>query len=72
MVTKKCLIDNELMKEVLEIRTDTLFRMLKQDEGQYISMYREHNTNLAELMKQDREVDMAELDKAWTAANPET
>ncbi len=49
-----------------------LFRMLQQDEGQYVSMYRQHNANLAELMKQDREIDMAELDKAWTAANPET
>ena len=49
-----------------------LFRMLQQDEGQYISMYRQHNANLAELMKQDREIDMEELDKAWTAANPET
>ena len=49
-----------------------LFRMLQQDEGQYVSMYRQHNANLAELMKQDRDIDMAELDKAWTAANPET
>ncbi len=49
-----------------------LFRMLQEDEGQYISMYRQHNANLAELMKQDREIDMVELDKAWTAANPET
>jgi len=31
MVTKKGLIDNELMKEVLTIRTDTLFRMLEQN-----------------------------------------
>ena len=28
MATKKALIDNELMKEILAIRTDTLFRML--------------------------------------------
>ncbi len=49
-----------------------LFRMMQEDEGQYISMYRQHNVNLSELMKQDREIDMEELDKAWTAANPET
>ena len=28
--------------------------------------------NLAKLMTRDREIDMAELDKAWTAANPDT
>ena len=36
------------------------------------AMYQQHNANLAELMAKDREIDMAELDKAWTAANPET
>ena len=35
-------------------------------------MYQEHNANLAELMTIDRELDMAALDRAWTAANPET
>jgi hypothetical protein len=30
------------------------------------------NADLAELMTKDREIDMAELDKAWTAVNPET
>ena len=30
------------------------------------------NANLGELMQKDRQIDMAELDKAWTAANPET
>jgi CPA2 family monovalent cation:H+ antiporter-2/glutathione-regulated potassium-efflux system ancillary protein KefC len=49
-----------------------LYRIHRQDEDQYISMYQQHNANLAELMRQDREIDMAELDKAWTAANPET
>ena len=45
---------------------------LRQDEDKYITMYQRHNANLAELMKKDREIDMEELDKAWTAANPET
>ena len=49
-----------------------LYRIHRQDEEKYISMYQQHNANLAELMTQDREIDMAELDKAWTAANPET
>jgi len=49
-----------------------LYRIHRQDEDKYISMYQQHNANLAELMTKDREIDMAELDKAWTAANPET
>jgi Kef-type K+ transport system membrane component KefB len=34
--------------------------------------YQQHNADLAELMKKNRKIDMAELDKAWTTANPET
>jgi CPA2 family monovalent cation:H+ antiporter-2/glutathione-regulated potassium-efflux system ancillary protein KefC len=49
-----------------------LYRIQRQDEDKYISMYQQHNTDLAELMKKDQEIDMEELDKAWTAANPET
>jgi CPA2 family monovalent cation:H+ antiporter-2/glutathione-regulated potassium-efflux system ancillary protein KefC len=49
-----------------------LHRIQRQDEDKYISMYQQHNADLAELMKKDREIDMEELDKAWTAANPET
>lgn len=48
-----------------------LYRIYRQDEDKYISMYQLHNANLAELMRKDREIDMEELDKAWTAANPE-
>jgi CPA2 family monovalent cation:H+ antiporter-2/glutathione-regulated potassium-efflux system ancillary protein KefC len=49
-----------------------LYRIYRQDEDKYVSMYQQHNANLAELMTKDREIDMEELDKAWTAANPET
>jgi CPA2 family monovalent cation:H+ antiporter-2/glutathione-regulated potassium-efflux system ancillary protein KefC len=56
--------DKEIMPE--------LYRIQRQGEDSYISMYRQHDANLAALMKQDREIDMAELDKAWTAANPES
>jgi CPA2 family monovalent cation:H+ antiporter-2/glutathione-regulated potassium-efflux system ancillary protein KefC len=49
-----------------------LYRIHREDEDKFISMYQQHNANLAELMKKDREIDMEELDKAWTAANPET
>jgi CPA2 family monovalent cation:H+ antiporter-2/glutathione-regulated potassium-efflux system ancillary protein KefC len=49
-----------------------LYRIHRQDEDKYISMYQKHNANLTELMTKDREIDMEELEKAWTAANPET
>jgi len=48
-----------------------LYRIYCQDEEKYISMYQQHNADLVEQMKKDREIDMVELDKAWTAANPE-
>jgi len=49
-----------------------LYRIHREDEDKYISMYQQHNADLTELMKKDREIDMEELDKAWAAANPET
>ena len=49
-----------------------LYRIHREDTEKYVSMYQEHNQNLAELMKQDEEIDMHELDKAWSAVNPET
>jgi CPA2 family monovalent cation:H+ antiporter-2/glutathione-regulated potassium-efflux system ancillary protein KefC len=49
-----------------------LYRMNRQDEDKYFSMYQQHNANLEELMKKDREIEMEELDKAWTTENPET
>ena len=48
-----------------------LYKMYRQDEKKYVTMYQQHNANLAELMKKDREIDMEELEKAWTATNPE-
>jgi len=49
-----------------------LYQIYCEDLDTYRSMYQKHNANLVELMKKDREIDMEELDKAWTAANPET
>jgi CPA2 family monovalent cation:H+ antiporter-2/glutathione-regulated potassium-efflux system ancillary protein KefC len=49
-----------------------LYDIYRQDLEKYVTMYQKHNASLAELMKADREIDMAELDKAWSAANPET
>ena len=49
-----------------------LYKMHREDEDSYISMYRKHNADLEELMTLDQNMDLDELDKAWTAANPET
>ena len=48
-----------------------LYKMHREDEDNYISMYQKHNADLEELMTLDLNTDMEELDKAWTAANPE-
>ncbi len=48
-----------------------LYKIHREDEENYISMYQKHNVNLEELMNLDLGIDMEELDKAWTAANPE-
>jgi monovalent cation:proton antiporter-2 (CPA2) family protein len=48
-----------------------LYRINRQDEDTYFFMYQQHNADLEELMRKDREIDMDELDKAWTTANPE-
>lgn len=49
-----------------------LYRIHREDEKGYISMYRKHNADLEELMRFGGTTDMEELDKAWTAANPES
>ena len=48
-----------------------LYKIHREDEEKYISMYQKHNTDLEEIMTLDQSADMEELDKAWTAANPE-
>lgn len=55
--------DEEMMPE--------LYRMHRSDEEQYVSMYQKHNHDLEELMQLDQQGDFEELDKAWTAKNPE-
>lgn len=49
-----------------------LYKMHREDEEQYVSMYQKHTADLEELIKRDRNADIDELDKAWTAQNPET
>ena len=56
--------DEEMMPE--------LYRIHRQDENNYISMYQKHNADLEELITLDSNSDLEELDKAWTAKNPET
>ena len=55
--------DEEMMSE--------LHRIHRQNEDLYISFYQKHNADLAELIKLDQSTDMEELDKAWTAENPD-
>jgi len=55
--------DEEMMPE--------LYKMHREDEDRYISMYQKHNEDLEELITLDLHSDNEELDKAWTAANPE-
>ncbi|AKB85114.1 monovalent cation:proton antiporter-2 (CPA2) family protein [Methanococcoides methylutens] len=56
--------DEEMMPE--------LHTICHEDEDSYISMYKKHNADLEILMKLDLNLDMEEIDKAWTAENPET
>jgi monovalent cation:proton antiporter-2 (CPA2) family protein len=43
-----------------------LYRIHRQDRQNYISMYRQHNADLTELMRKDREINLEEVDKAWS------
>lgn len=54
--------DTEMMPELYE---------LHQQEDDYISYYQQKNADLEELIKHDMDADSKELDKAWTAKNPE-
>lgn len=55
--------DEEMMPE--------LYKMHRHDEAQYVSMYQKHNADLEELMQLDESAAFEEIDKAWTAKNPE-
>ena len=48
-----------------------LYQMHREDEEKYISMYQQQSAVLEELMTLDTQIDRDEVDKAWTAANPE-
>lgn len=48
-----------------------LYRIHRDDEEKYISMYQKHNADLEELMKMDLDADMEELDKAWSVGKPQ-
>jgi len=48
-----------------------LHSMHQEDEAGYITMYQKHNADLEELIALDLHQDMEELDRAWTAGNPE-
>ena len=48
-----------------------LHKIHREDKDKYISTYQKYNTYLEELLKLDSESNPAEIDKAWTALNPE-
>jgi CPA2 family monovalent cation:H+ antiporter-2/glutathione-regulated potassium-efflux system ancillary protein KefC len=49
-----------------------LYKIHRDDEEKYISMYQQHNADLEELMKMDLDADMEEeLDKAWSVGKLE-
>lgn len=48
-----------------------LYEKSREDEDSYISLYQQHMADLEVLMLLDMKADTAELDKAWTAKNPE-
>jgi len=48
-----------------------LYLTHREDEEKYVSMYQQQTADLEELMSLDLITDMEELDKAWTAQNPE-
>ena len=48
-----------------------LYKIHREDEAKYISMYQQQNADFEELMELDKHMDLEELDKAWTAQNPE-
>ena len=56
--------DEEMMPE--------LYKLHREDEDSYISLYQKHNADLEELMTRDMDSDLEELDRAWTAGNPES
>ncbi|MEX0320586.1 MAG: monovalent cation:proton antiporter-2 (CPA2) family protein [Puniceicoccaceae bacterium] len=60
-----------IFRKMDEATLPVLYKMLKEGEDSYITMYQKHSEELEELMKLDLELEKEEIDKAWTAANPE-
>ena len=48
-----------------------LYKTHREDEEKYVSLYQQQTADLEELMEHDLNSDFEELDKAWTAQNPE-
>ena len=55
--------DEEMLPELHET--------FSSDRESYVSVYQKHNADLEKLMLMDTHVDMEEIEKAWTAGNPE-
>ena len=69
----RCNLNTHVLTEINPgQQSDHLFECHRLDEDKNISMYQQHDADLTELMKKDREIDIEEPDKASTAANLET
>ncbi len=55
--------DEEMLPELHET--------FRSDRESYVSVYQKHNADLEKLMLMDSHVDMEEIERAWTAGNPE-
>ncbi len=60
-----------LFKKRDEEMMPRLFEIHKEDMDNYISMYQKHLVEIEELMQLDQSNSDDEVDKAWTAVNPE-
>lgn len=61
-----------LFRKSDEVKVPELYKLHREDEARYVSMFQQHNAKLEELIALDLKDDAEELDKAWTAANPES
>lgn len=61
-----------LFRKSDDAKLPELYRLHREDAEHYVSMYQQHNASLEELITLDLQDDAEELDKAWTAANPES
>lgn len=60
-----------LFRRMDELSLPELYRLHREDEEKYVSVYQKQSDDLEELMKLDQEARGVGVDEAWKAANPE-